>query len=230
MASRSRSGSRRPFALRAARSSTVSTALTAPPRLNPNPVRRKHVGVRAARLSTKVGDLARTLVVVESDELFEGQKRAIAAASTKAKADMTKLERLAASGRIRGEALKRRATKALRCEHLAGFVITSIGGTEEALLSVGSRRRQAPGARTYAPRQARNLHGPVRLDERAHRDGVWRTVERAGDLSAVKEGRRRALGPVPPVGRCVATHAHLRDLLPGGERMDLISAAPSIVR
>ena len=92
----------------------------------------KLAGVRAARLHTKVGDLDRTLVVVESDELLEGQKRGIAAALRKAKGELTKLERLAVSGRIRGEALKRRATKALRREHLAAFVITNIGGTEEA--------------------------------------------------------------------------------------------------
>jgi transposase len=92
----------------------------------------KLAGVRAARLRTKVGELDRTLVVVESDELLEGQKRGIAAALRKAKGELTKLERLAASGRIRGEALKRRATKALRREHLASFVITIVGGTEEA--------------------------------------------------------------------------------------------------
>lgn len=92
----------------------------------------KLAGVRAARLRTKVGDLDRSLVVVESDELLEGQKRGIAAALRKAKGELTKLERLAAAGRIRGEALKRRATKALRREHLAAFVITNVGGTEEA--------------------------------------------------------------------------------------------------
>jgi hypothetical protein len=92
----------------------------------------KLADVRATRLRTKVGDLDRTLVVVESDELLEGQKRGIAAALRKAKGELTKLERLAASGRIRGEALKRRATKALRREHLSAFVITDIGGTEEA--------------------------------------------------------------------------------------------------
>lgn len=92
----------------------------------------KLTGVRAARLRTKVGELDRTLVVVESDELLEGQKRGIAAALRKAKGELTKLERLAVSGRIRGDALKRRATKALRREHLASFVITIVGGTEQA--------------------------------------------------------------------------------------------------
>jgi len=94
----------------------------------------KLAGVRAARVRTKVGEaeLDRTLVVVESEELLEGQKRGIAAALRKAKGELTKLERLAVSGRIQGEALRRRATKALRREHLASFVVTTIGGTEEA--------------------------------------------------------------------------------------------------
>ena len=39
--------------------------------------------VRAARLDTQVGDLKRTLVVVESEELLLGQKRGIAVALRK---------------------------------------------------------------------------------------------------------------------------------------------------
>jgi hypothetical protein len=89
-------------------------------------------GVRAARLRTKVGDLDRTLVVVESDELLAGQKRGIAVALGKAKGELTKLERLVVAGRIRREALERRLSKALRREHLASFVVTTIGGTDEA--------------------------------------------------------------------------------------------------
>ena len=89
-------------------------------------------GVRAARLRTEVGDLDRTLVVVESEELLEGQKRGIAAALQKAKRELTKLEGLASSSRIAGEALKRRVAKTLRREHLAAFVITTIGGSDKA--------------------------------------------------------------------------------------------------
>jgi len=89
-------------------------------------------GVRAARLRTSVGDLDRTLVVVESDELLEGQKRGIAVALRKAKGELTKLERRVARGRIRREALVRRIAKALRREHLASFVNTTVGGSEEA--------------------------------------------------------------------------------------------------
>jgi len=87
--------------------------------------------VRAARLRTQVGDLDRTLVVVESDELLEGQKRGIAAALHKAKGELTKLERLVAGGRIRREALERRIDKVLRREHLASFVVTTVGGSSE---------------------------------------------------------------------------------------------------
>jgi len=88
--------------------------------------------VRAARLRTKVGELDRTLVVVESEELLEGQKRGIAAALKKAKAELAKLDRLVAGRRIRREALERRIKKALRREHLASFVVATIGGDDDA--------------------------------------------------------------------------------------------------
>jgi hypothetical protein len=91
-------------------------------------------GVRAARLRTSVGELDRTLVVVESEELLEGQKRGIAAALRKAKGELTKLERLVAAGRIRREAVERRAAKALRREHLASFVVTTVEGSDDAPL------------------------------------------------------------------------------------------------
>jgi transposase len=82
--------------------------------------------VRAARLRTQVGDLERTLVVVESEELLRGQKRGIAVALRKAKVELSKLERLAASGRIRGEALEVRVRKALQREHLSEFVVAKV--------------------------------------------------------------------------------------------------------
>lgn len=81
---------------------------------------------RAARLHARVGALDRTLVVVESQELLRGQKRGIAAALRKAKEELRKLERLAASGRIKREALERRVEKALRREHLAEFVVAEV--------------------------------------------------------------------------------------------------------
>jgi hypothetical protein len=62
--------------------------------------------VRAARLRTKVGDLDRTLVVVESKELLAGQKRGIAVALAKAKIELRKLEHLVKAGRIGLSALR----------------------------------------------------------------------------------------------------------------------------
>jgi hypothetical protein len=84
--------------------------------------------VRAARLRIPVGDkeLDRTLVVVESQELLRGQKRGIAVALRKAKEELRKLERGAASGRIQRQALEDRVQKALRREHLSEFVIATV--------------------------------------------------------------------------------------------------------
>jgi hypothetical protein len=88
--------------------------------------------VRAARMRAKVGELDRTLVVVESQELLQGQKRGIAVALRKAKVELRRLERLIATGRSERGALERRVTKALAREHLSSFVVTSIGGDEKA--------------------------------------------------------------------------------------------------
>lgn len=82
--------------------------------------------VRAARLRTRVGELDRTLVVVESQELLRGQKRGIAVALRKAKEELRKLERRAASGRIPREVLETRVRKALRREHLSEFVVATV--------------------------------------------------------------------------------------------------------
>jgi len=96
------------------------------------PLAGKLADVRAARLRTAVGDLDRTLVVVESQELLEGQKRGIAAALKKATTELEKIDRLVGDGRIRREALERRVKMALRREHLASFVVTTIGGSDDA--------------------------------------------------------------------------------------------------
>lgn len=82
--------------------------------------------VRAARLRMRVGELDRTLVVVESQELLRGQKRGIATALLKAKEELRKLERQAVSGRIKREALESRVQKTLRREHLAEFVVAEV--------------------------------------------------------------------------------------------------------
>jgi hypothetical protein len=82
--------------------------------------------VRAARLRTRVGELDRTLVVVESQELLRGQKRGIAVALRQAKEELRRLERRAASGRIQREALETRVQKALQREHLSEFVVATV--------------------------------------------------------------------------------------------------------
>lgn len=86
--------------------------------------------VRAARVRTKVGSLDRTLVVAESQELLEGQKRGIARALRRAGTELRTLERRVEAGRIRKDALERRVTKALAREHLSTFVVVEIAGTE----------------------------------------------------------------------------------------------------
>ena len=87
--------------------------------------------VRAARVRTVVGTLDRTLIVVESEELLEGQKRGIAVALRKAKVELKKLERLTQAGRISGSSLAHRVKKALAREHLSSFVVTKIEGTDK---------------------------------------------------------------------------------------------------
>jgi len=88
--------------------------------------------VRAARMRTKVGELDRTLVVVESPTLLEGQKRGIEARLVKAKDALRRLEMLVQAGRIRRASLQQRVRKVLAREHLASFVVVDIGGEEQA--------------------------------------------------------------------------------------------------
>jgi len=104
--------------------------------------------VRAARTRISFGEngeLDRTLVVVESKELLEGQKRGIAAALVKATAELELIERLVAAGRIKRASLQQRVKKTLRREHLSTFVIVDVGGTEAAptfCWHVDAERRQ----------------------------------------------------------------------------------------
>jgi transposase len=88
--------------------------------------------VRAARMRTKVGELDRTLVVVESQELLDGQKRGISVALRKAKGELRVLEGLIQKGRITRTRLEERVKKALAREHLSSFVVTTIEGTDKA--------------------------------------------------------------------------------------------------
>jgi transposase len=86
---------------------------------------------RAARMRTAVGKLDRTLVVVESKELLEGQKRGIAVALRKAKVELRQLERLVQAGRISRDKLAQRSQKVLAREHLSRFVVTTIAGNDK---------------------------------------------------------------------------------------------------
>lgn len=88
--------------------------------------------VRAARIRTAVGKLDRTLVVVESEELLEGQKRGIAVALRKAKTELRKLDRLVQAGRLSRSRLEQRSQKTIAREHLSSFVVTAIAGTDES--------------------------------------------------------------------------------------------------
>lgn len=85
--------------------------------------------VRAARLEARVGELDRTLVVVESQELLRGQKRGIAVALRKAKTALRALERRVHAGKLDRATLETRVQQTLNREHLAAFVVTTIGGT-----------------------------------------------------------------------------------------------------
>lgn len=87
--------------------------------------------VRAARTRSTFGELDRTLVVIESKELLEGQKRGIAARLAKAKVELKGLERLVHSARIRRGSLEDRVKKILGREHLSKFVLAEIGGTDK---------------------------------------------------------------------------------------------------
>ena len=101
--------------------------------------------VRAARLRTRVGDLDRTLVVVESADLLRGQKRGIAVALRKAREELKTLERRAASGRLGREALEARVRKTLQNEHLAEFVVATVkedGGKVSLHWQVDAARRR----------------------------------------------------------------------------------------
>ena len=88
--------------------------------------------VRAARIRANVSGLDRTLVVVESQELLAGQKRGIAQALVKAKAELRLLERLTLAGKISRDRLAQRAKTALGREHLSSFVEVTIDGPEQA--------------------------------------------------------------------------------------------------
>lgn len=86
--------------------------------------------VRTARVRAKVGELDRTLIVVESKELLEGQKRGLAVALKKAKEELGRIQRAVSAGRIRKSNLEQRVQKVLGREHLSRFVVAEISGDE----------------------------------------------------------------------------------------------------
>lgn len=96
------------------------------------PLSGPYKGVRAARMRSQVGELDRTLVVVESPTLLEGQRRGIEAALSKAKVQLTKLQARVEAGRVRRTLLEQRVRALLRREHLASFVVVNIGGEDHA--------------------------------------------------------------------------------------------------
>lgn len=96
-------------------------------------------GVRACRLVSEVGELRRTLVVVESETLLCGQKRGIAVALRKAKKELRKLtkslerQRTAKAPKKRHlsrDGVEARLQRILCREHLSEFVTTKVGGDD----------------------------------------------------------------------------------------------------
>jgi len=92
------------------------------------PLRGRLNDVRAARLEGRVGKLDRTLVVIESQELLRGQKRGIAVALRHAQVELRTLRRRAEAQRITRDIVATRVQKILAREHLAEFVVVTIGG------------------------------------------------------------------------------------------------------
>lgn len=83
--------------------------------------------VRAARFPNQmVGQISRTLVVIESENLLAGQKRGISVALRKAKSELELLNRSAGAGRIQRNTLDERVKKALSREYLQHFVWTEV--------------------------------------------------------------------------------------------------------
>lgn len=88
---------------------------------------------RAARVRLKVGELDRTLVIAESQELLRGQKRGIAVALKKAKKELALIARRVAAGKLTREQIEARVRAALNREHLSEFVTIRISAGEQGL-------------------------------------------------------------------------------------------------
>ena len=159
-------------------------------------------GVRAARLRTRVGELDRTLVVVESQELLRGQKRGIAVALRKAKEEFRILERRAANGRISREALDDRVRKALQREHLSEFVMATVKeerGKKSYWIGKWIRRGVACwSARAWAGAYCAPitmLGVAVGLCTLSGANGMWRNYSGEPRRAGLYPGDRRISGP-----------------------------------
>jgi transposase len=102
--------------------------------------------VRAARQRGQVGGLDRTLIVVESQELLQGQKRGIATRLAKAREELRVLSRRAETGKLTAQTLRDRIDKILAREHLHSFVEVQVMGTKKKptlLVQVNAAKRRA---------------------------------------------------------------------------------------
>ena len=166
--------------------------------------------VRAARLRTRVGELDRTLVVVESQELLRGQKRGIAVALRKAKKELRQLERRAARGRIpaRGtggsgwQGVATRAPVGIRDRHGAR-------GAWAGIAPLARRCGSAPPIGAHAPGTARVVYGSPYLELWPDRTRFPRSVECGGTVPQGQERRGGILGTFPSMGRQLVAVAHL---------------------
>ena len=136
--------------------------------------------VRAARVRTAVGELDRTLVVVESQELLAGQKRGIAVALRKeggtefaAGVDRKGPPHARSVGAAGQEGARPGTPVELRRDHHRW----KRGGTD---FELACRRRIAPRTGENAAGQAGAVYGSAQLEHRADRLRLPRTVERRG--------------------------------------------------
>lgn len=110
------------------------------------PLSGKLCDVRAARVRMPVGELDRTLVVVESKELLEGQKRGVAARLLKVREELRVLARQATAGKRTREQVQAKAKALLGREHLHAFVDVVIEGSVEkptVRVEVNAAKRRA---------------------------------------------------------------------------------------
>ena len=174
------------------------------------PLTGKLAQVRAARVQAKVGNLDRTLVVVESQELLEGQKRGIAVALRKAKAELSKLDRL-----VKNETHLAQQPGATDKEDAGPRTFVEIRGNRDrrrrqaADLALACGCGAAPPAGEDPARAAGAVHGSSPVEHWPDCAGVPRSVERRRTVPPGEEGRRGALGTVASVGGWVHTPTYL---------------------